>query len=209
ISYGFITVYYTSLMFAGDGQADVMQAHLATERYLKESGVGYTVVREGIYSESWALYFGYWNPGRGSVVKVPYGDGGVAWVCREDLGEGTARVMVEDTYVNQTIRFTGSKAWTLSELAQLISTTLKLEPPLKLAEVVSLEEFKKSNSGDDDLLTRWSTTYSALQRGELAVVDPLLQEILGRELKPFEVTLKEALGVSGDAGESALKQYNK
>ncbi|KAI0090500.1 hypothetical protein BDY19DRAFT_991945 [Irpex rosettiformis] len=164
-------IYYTSLMFAGDSQADVMQAHLATERYLKESGVGYTVVREGIYSESWALYFGYWNPDRGSVVKVPYGDGGVAWVCREDLGEGTARVMVEDTYVNQTIRFTGSKAWTLSELAQLISTTLKLETPLKL-EVVSLEEFKKSNSGDP-----WSGV--------------------------------EALGVSGDAGESALKQYNK
>ena len=87
-------VYYTSLMFASDSQAAVMQAHLDTEKYLKESGLTYTIIREGIYSESYSLYFGYWNPSRGSEVKVPDGDGGIAWVCREDLGEGTARLMV-------------------------------------------------------------------------------------------------------------------
>lgn len=88
-------VYYTSLMFAGDSQAAVMQAHLATEKYLKESGLAYTIIREGIYSESWPLYFGYWKPGRpGNEVLIPHGDGGIAWVCRDDLGEGTAKLMV-------------------------------------------------------------------------------------------------------------------
>lgn len=90
----------------------------------------------------------------------------------------------------------------------MITTNLKLDPPLKM-NIVSLEEYKNSNSGGDELLTKWSTTYPALQRGELAVVDPLLREILGRDLKPFEETLREALEVSGDAGESAVKQYSK
>ena len=88
-------VYYTSLMFAGDSTAAVMQAHIATEKYLKESGLTYTIIREGIYSESWPLYFGYWKPTRpGNEVLIPHGDGGIAWVCRDDLGEGTARLMV-------------------------------------------------------------------------------------------------------------------
>ena len=88
-------IYYTSVIFADDSQAVVMQAHLDTEKYLKESGLTYTIIREGLYSESYSLYFGYWSPGRGSAeVKVPYGDGGIAWVCREDLGEGTARAMI-------------------------------------------------------------------------------------------------------------------
>lgn len=88
-------IYYTSLMFAGDSQAAVMGAHLATEAHLKQSGVTFTVIREGIYSESWPLYFGYWNPKKeGREVKVPQGDGGIAWVCRDDLGEGTAKLMV-------------------------------------------------------------------------------------------------------------------
>lgn len=65
-------VYYTSLMFAGDSKAAVMQAHIATEKYLKESGLTYTIIREGIYSESYPLYFGYWKPGKpGNEVKVP------------------------------------------------------------------------------------------------------------------------------------------
>lgn len=88
-------VYYTSLMFAGDSNAAVMQAHIVTEKYLKESGLTYTIIREGIYSESYPLYFGYWKPGKsGNEVKVPYGDGGIAWVCRDDLGEGTAKLLV-------------------------------------------------------------------------------------------------------------------
>ena len=88
-------VYYTSLMFADDSQAAVMQAHLATEKYLKESGLIYTIIREGIYSESWPLYFGYWKPERpGREVLIPHGEGGIAWVCRDDLGEGTAKLMV-------------------------------------------------------------------------------------------------------------------
>ena len=87
-------IYYTSLAFAGDSKAAVMQAHLDTEAYLRQSGITYTIIREGIYSESFPLYFGYWNPSRGNEVRVPYGDGGIAWVCRDDLGEGTAKLMI-------------------------------------------------------------------------------------------------------------------
>jgi uncharacterized protein YbjT (DUF2867 family) len=55
---GLRRVWYTSLAFAGDSKAEVMQAHLETEAYLKRSGLTYTIIREGIYSESWPLYFG-------------------------------------------------------------------------------------------------------------------------------------------------------
>lgn len=89
-------VYYTSLAFASDSVAAVMQAHLDTEKYLKESGLTYTILREGIYSESFSLYFGFWNPSqKEDEVLIPHSDGGIAWVCREDLGEGTAKIMVK------------------------------------------------------------------------------------------------------------------
>ena len=117
---------------------------------------------------------------------------------------------IQDAYAEQTIRFTGSKIWTLSELAELITTILKLEPPLKIS-IVSLEEYKNNNKGGEDLLTKWATTFPALQSGELAVVDPLLKEILGRDLKPFEETVKGMLDAPGIAGdlESAARQYSK
>jgi hypothetical protein len=40
------------------------------------------------------------------------------------------------------------------------------------------------------------------------VVDPLLRNILGRELKSFEASLKETLSL-GDSGDAAVKQYSK
>lgn len=58
-------VYYTSLAFASDSGAAVMQAHLETEAYLKQSGLVYTIMREGIYSESFPLYLGL------SGLKIP------------------------------------------------------------------------------------------------------------------------------------------
>ena len=88
-------IYYTSLAFASDSEAFVMKAHLDTEAYLKASGVAYTIIREGIYSESFPLYIGYWDPTRGDEVRIPEGDGGIAWVSREDLGEGTAKIIVQ------------------------------------------------------------------------------------------------------------------
>ena len=117
---------------------------------------------------------------------------------------------LQDAYANQTIRFTGSKIWTLSELAELITRMLKLDPPLKIS-IVSLGEYKNNNKGGEDLLTKWATTFTALQSGELAVVDPLLKEILGRDLKPFEETVKDMLDAPGIAGdlESAARQYSK
>ena len=71
-----------------------MQAHIDTEAYLKESGLTYTVIREGIYNESWPLYFGWFDPKEGKdEVVVPYSEGGVAWACRDDLGLGTAKII--------------------------------------------------------------------------------------------------------------------
>jgi uncharacterized protein YbjT (DUF2867 family) len=45
-------LYYTSLGFSGDSVTNVMKAHMDTEAYLKESGMDYTIIREGLYTES-------------------------------------------------------------------------------------------------------------------------------------------------------------
>ncbi|TFK85940.1 NmrA-like family protein [Polyporus arcularius HHB13444] len=205
-------VYYTSLAFAGDSVAAVMQAHIDTERYLKESGLTYTILREGIYSESYPLYFGFWDPKEGvDEVIVPHSDGGIAWVCREDLGEGTAKIMVEGGYENETRLLSGSKTYTLKELAALASRLLGRDIKLIVGtedDYVRRNVGKHGPRGEEEFLRKWATTYKALARGELDVVDPLLQKVLGRDLKPFEETLKESLGLASGVG-SIVEQYAK
>ncbi|CAL1711250.1 unnamed protein product [Somion occarium] len=203
-------IYYTSLAFASDSVATVMQAHIDTEAYLKQSGLTYTIIREGIYSESWPLYFGYFDPSEGKdEVLIPYSDGKIAWVCRDDLGEGTAKILAASGYENTTVLLSGDKPITLLEFAQIASRILNRDIKLR---VVSEDEYFKNNLGkqSEELLRAWATTYKALARGELEKVDPLLKNLLGRELRPVEVTLKEMLDAQvGDGGKEATARYAK
>ena len=92
--------------------------------------------------------------------------------------------------------FSGSRVITLSEIAEKASTLLKRSIRLVVGsedEYVRRNVGKRGPRGEEEFLRKWATTYKALERGELAVVDPLLQQILGRELKPFETTLAGTL----------------
>ncbi|EMD33058.1 hypothetical protein CERSUDRAFT_118132 [Gelatoporia subvermispora B] len=202
-------LYYTSLAFAGDSVAAVMQAHLDTERYLQASGLTYTILREGIYSESFPLYLGFFDPAGGAhEVRVPHSDGGVAWVSRPDLGEGTARIMASGAHANETLLLSGARARTLAQLAATVSALVGRTLALR---VVPEDEYVRAHAGgpgprgEEAFLRKWATTYRALARGELAVVDPLLQQILGRPLKPVEETVAEMLQASG----AVMEQYAK
>jgi uncharacterized protein YbjT (DUF2867 family) len=62
-------VVYTSLAFADGCKAAVMQAHHDTEALLKQSGLEYTIVREGIYAESYPLYLGA-QPARAGMTSA-------------------------------------------------------------------------------------------------------------------------------------------
>jgi hypothetical protein len=171
---------------------------------------------------------GLFQPGSGqSDVYVP-GDGGIAWVNRVDLGEGTAKLLVnrvsqwlsctflsnefwpQDKYVNQTVLLSGSHPISLSHVAQLISS--HLGRPIRL-HIVSTDEWitiHKKDDGDyrssEEFLRLWATTYPALEAGECAVVDLLLETLLGRPPTPFEVDLKISLQAATE-GTGVLDKY--
>ncbi|KAI0360620.1 NmrA-like family protein [Trametes cingulata] len=192
-------VYYTSLAYASDSVADLMQAHLDTERYLEESGMTYTNIREGTYSESVMYYFGLFDPAEGrDEVIIPYSDGGIAFVCKDDLGEGTAKLMTQSGFENETVLLSGPHAVTMKEVAEIYSRLLGRTIRL----VVSTEDdFVKANLGrpghlgEKEWLRSRATVYKAMARGEMAAVDPVLWRLLGREPKPFEDSLRESLKI--------------
>lgn len=104
-------VVYSSLAFAGAYQhtsvAEVMQAHLDTERHLAELAATsaparpftYTAIREGLYAESTPIYTAFFDPRHDSEseICIPHdGSGpGVAWVKRDELGEASSKVIAQ------------------------------------------------------------------------------------------------------------------
>ncbi|KZV77372.1 NAD(P)-binding protein [Peniophora sp. CONT] len=207
---GIKRVIYTSLAFGGDSKAGLMQAHLDTEAYLRASGLEYTIIREGLYSESFPLYFGFFDVAHDTDVYVA-GDGPIAWAGRADLGEATARIIADGLYLNETILLSGptNNVLTFSQLAELCSSILSR--PVKL-HVISVDEYVAQHTneaalprGDPEFLKSWVTCFPAIERGETGVVTPLLEDLLGRPAIAMEDYLKEL--ASGK--EEAITQYAK
>lgn len=51
----------------------------------------------------------------------------------------------------------------------------------------------KSSPPTREFLEAWATTYSAMERGDTSVVDPLLRDLLGRDLTSMQERLEELL----------------
>ena len=194
---GIHTVIYTSLMFGGeDGMksiAVVQQAHIRTIEYLRDSGLKYVVIREGIYAESWWLYAGFQPRNGYSRAEEPKGDQGiewvipndgpVAWVSWDELGEATARILSEyQKYEGQTLNLTGSKAITISDLAKLVERETGRHVDVKLAGPGGAAKYQKEREAAAEwVIDAWSTFHDALGVGETSIVDPLLEQLNGRK----------------------------
>ncbi|GAB5586353.1 hypothetical protein Unana1_01253 [Umbelopsis nana] len=194
-------IYYTSLAFADGSEASVMKAHFATEEYLKQSCMYYTIIREGSYMESYPVYLGLYETSSDKVV-VP-GDGPVAFADRAELGEATAKIIASDKYRGQTVTLTGSRAYTLKETTEILSTVLNKKITF---HKVSEAEFLEHNADKRDVAEWWATTYPSLERGELALVDPTLEQLLGRKPRRFEDMLRDTL-TSQDSGNQELSDW--
>ncbi|KAG4425169.1 hypothetical protein IFR04_001736 [Cadophora malorum] len=201
---GVTRFFYTSLAFGSDSGAGVMRAHLRTEEFLKElqetEGVKVTVMREGLYNESWPLYLGYFDPKgdeRGEVVLA--GDGKISWTAIKDLGLASALVLVDGSG-----RFEGKTFYlsrregprSMSEIAKLVGEARGKEVSVR---VVGREEYVEAcvkRGIERASVEWWSSTYAALESGECLIDDPTLDELLasrGVKPTPVEDTLRGML----------------
>ncbi|MEV7122585.1 NAD(P)H-binding protein [Kitasatospora griseola] len=83
-------VVYTSLTTAGDHLA-FAAAHRATERLIRDSGLPWTILRNGLYAELFGGLLTWTSDG----LESPFGDGALAAVARADLAEAAATVAAD------------------------------------------------------------------------------------------------------------------
>ncbi|KAF2636489.1 NAD(P)-binding protein [Massarina eburnea CBS 473.64] len=198
-------IYYTSLAFGNPSKAAVMRAHLRTEKYLSELAeqgkADYTIIREGLYNESWPLYFGYFyglkDDTRREVIVA--GDGPVSWTAIADMGFATAKIVADSSekWKGKTFYLSQSKTWTLEDVARMVSRERREDVLLKVVPRKELEDFYVNEKQmPRPAVEWWSTTYDALKDAECDIKDTTLETILreaGREPKSLDVTIKEML----------------
>ncbi|EMY4716992.1 NAD(P)H:quinone oxidoreductase [Escherichia coli] len=106
---------YTSLLHADSSPLGLADEHIETEKMLADSGIVYTLLRNGWYSENYlasapaALVHG--------VFIGAAGDGKIASATRADYAVAAARVISETGHEGKVYELAGDSAWTLTQLA--------------------------------------------------------------------------------------------
>lgn len=110
---------YTSLLHADRSPLGLHLEHVETEKMLAGSGIPYTLLRNGWYSENYlasapaALEHG--------VFIGAAGEGKIASATRADYAAAAARVLSTDGHAGKVYELAGDDAWTLSQLADELS----------------------------------------------------------------------------------------
>ncbi|AJZ87946.1 quinone oxidoreductase [Klebsiella michiganensis] len=110
---------YTSLLHADKSPLALAEEHIVTEQQLKASGVPFTLLRNGWYTEN---YLASVPPAiQHGVFIGSAGEGKIASATRADYAAAAAKVLTLDNQAGKVYELAGDHGWTLAELAAEVS----------------------------------------------------------------------------------------
>ncbi len=122
-------IVYTSLLHADTNPLDLAVEHRQTEADLKASGIPFTILRNGWYTENYTASV----PGAlaGGAFIGSAGEGRIASATRADYAEAAAVIILGEGHDGKTYELAGDEAYTLTDLAAEISRQSGREIPYK------------------------------------------------------------------------------
>lgn len=108
-------VIYTSLLFGDRSPMKLAEEHVATEAALKASGLDYTILRNGWYTENQTMSLGA-ALAHGAIIGAS-GEGKFASAPRKDYAEAIAVTAIGTGHAGQVYELAGDTAYTAAELA--------------------------------------------------------------------------------------------
>lgn len=113
-------VVYTSLIKPGaDSPIPLAADHRGTEAALTESKLGWTVLRENVYTE--VLLGSIGQALQMGQLMTAAGQGKIAYITREDCAQAAAGALASDFEGRQTLDITGPEALSHAEIAAIAS----------------------------------------------------------------------------------------
>ena len=184
-------IVYTSLLHADRSPLSLADEHLATEAALRESGIAWTILRNGWYTEN---YMGSVPPAvaRGAFVGSA-GEGRISSAARQDYAEAAAIVLTGSGFEGKVFELAGDEAYTLADLAAELSRQSGREIPY-----VNMPEADYAGAlagfGLPGPLAQAIASYDAkVAEGALLDDGRELSRLIGRPTTPLSASIADAL----------------
>ena len=195
-------IVYTSLPNPEKWGAPFTLEHLETEKALEASGLGWTVLRNNLYTDDLLPKLSDAIPS--GQLAAAAGDGGAPYVTREDCAGAAAAALASSDFDGRAIDVTGPAVVTHAELAKIASDISRERVTYVRT---SPEELRKGfiaagmSGNESDVLV---TIDVAISKGWLGGVTGAVEELTGHPPASVAEFLAEHSDVLFTTAESAL-----
>ena len=184
-------IVYTSLLNADTSPLDLAEEHRVTEADLKASGVPYTILRNGWYTENYTGSIGGALAGGAFIGSA--GEGRISAAPRADFAEAAVAVLTSEGHDGRTYELAGDEAFTLSDLAAEISRQSGRDIPyrnLPAADYAAALTGFGLPEGLSKAIAGWDVDAS---RDALFDDRRVLSQLIGRPTTPLSASVAAAL----------------
>lgn len=184
-------IVYTSVLHADTSSLSLADEHRATEADLKESGLDYTILRNGWYTEN---YTGSIGPALANGALIgSAGEGQISSATREDLAEAAVAVLTTPGHANATYELAGDEAWTLADLAAEISRQTGKDISYRDLSAADYAAALEGAGVPRDLAAAIASWDVSASQGALYGSERTLSQLIGRPTTPLATSVERAL----------------
>ena len=182
---------YTSAPKATTSPLILAPEHKATEEYLAASGLPYTVLRNGWYTENY-VRTAETAKQTGTIVAA-VGDGRVASASRADFAAAAAAVLLGEGHEGKVYELSGDYAWDFNELAAALTDILGRPVTYQAVDGAALIEILTGVGVERPGAEFVAALDANIAAGLLAETSGDLSRLTGRPTTPFKEGLRAAL----------------
>ncbi|MFF9341578.1 MULTISPECIES: SDR family oxidoreductase [unclassified Streptomyces] len=187
---------YTGVLGGPDADFDLAAEHKETEALILASGLPYTFLRNGWYSENYTANLA---PvlAHGAVVANA-GEGRVASAARADYAAAAAAVLTGPAaeHLGKAYELSGDEAWSLAEYAAEVGARAGREIAYTNVPAGTHLEILTGAGVPEPFAAILVDVDEAIGRGALAVRTGDLARLIGRPTTPIGTTVAEALAAA-------------
>ena len=187
-------VVYTSFQRKTDDESSpiwmVAESHVHTEKWLKESDMSYTFLKNNLYMDFVPMFIGEDVIEQGTVY-IPAGDGKMACVLRDDMAEASANILLSKGHENTSYTFANTENYSFEYVASILSEISGKEIGYVSPDADEYTQTMKEAGVPDEAIGMTVGFAKAIDQGEIEETSSDLEILLGREPVSLSNFLKQ------------------
>jgi NAD(P)H dehydrogenase (quinone) len=174
---------YTSGLRAAESPSPIAASHAASEKVVRDSGIPFTLLRNGWYTENYARTLPAVRDS--GVLLSSVGDGRVASATRIDFAQAVGAVVTTDGHLGRTYELSGDVAWTYDDLAAAFSELLGRDVVHRSVTPAQHQEALQGAGVPAEMAAMAVAVDAGIRAGAFAYQNGDLAHLIGRPTTPL------------------------